>query len=155
MYLSYDPGRTTGWARFTDDGEAAGYGQLTMDELLAHVENMILLHNDDPIKVLIVEDFVLFGHKAQQQTGSRMEASQVIGILRTLAERTGAEFFLQPSNIKSLAEKWTQLSPKGMVHSKTHWIDAFNHGAYYLIKQGIRKTELERENDNKSKDSKE
>ena len=155
MYLSYDPGRTTGWARFSDTGDALGYGQVSMDELLAHVESMIELHNDDPIKVVIVEDFVLFGHKAKQQTGSRMEASQAIGILRTLADRTGAKFFLQPSNIKSLAEKWTQLSAKGKVHSKTHWIDAFNHGAYYLIKQGIRKTELDRENDNKQKDGQE
>lgn len=153
MYLSYDPGKITGWARFQDNGEVVETGQLTIDELLAHVENMTLLNETDPIKVIIVEDFILFKHKAQQQTGSRMEASQAIGILRTLAERTGATFFLQPSNIKSMAERFTQVSPKGQAHNKTHWIDAFNHGAYYLIQQGIRKTELERQHERTSAES--
>lgn len=151
MYLAYDPGKTTGWARFDDTGNAQEYGQLSMDELLAHVENMKLLSRDDPLHVVIVEEFKLFGHKARHQVGSQMEASQAIGILRTLAQATNAEFHLQPPTIKSMAEKWTQLSAKGRAHKNSHWIDAYNHGAYYLIKQGIKKTALEVENDNQSK----
>ena len=145
MYLAYDPGKTTGWAMFDDAGESVQYGQLSLDELVTHVDSMTTRSlTEDPLVAIIVEEFKLFGHKAKHQVGSQMEASQAIGILRVLANNTGAEFVLQPPTIKAMAVKWTQLSPKGLAHAKTHWIDAFNHGAYYLIKRGIRKTELER-----------
>lgn len=147
MYLAFDPGKTTGWAKFKDDGSADGYGQVSIDELVEKCEEWKREDEfNDLLIAVIVEDFVLFKHKAQQQTGSKMEASQAIGILRTLASATGAKFILQPSNIKSTAQKWTQLFPPSN-HKNSHWVDAFNHGAYYLINQGIRKTQLEMDNE--------
>lgn len=144
MYLSFDPGKLTGWAKFDDNGEGLEYGQLTIDGLIEYVSVWTEQHKTVPIRVIIVEDFVLFRHKAQQQTGSRMEASQAIGILRKFASDVGAKLVMQDPSIKKVAQKWTQLSPKGLSHDKTHWIDAFNHGAFYLINEGIRQTELVR-----------
>lgn len=154
MYLSYDPGKTTGWARFNDDGSAVEYGQVSLDDLIDHLDAMEKLHETDPVRTIIVEDFTLFSRMAKQQAGSKMEASQAIGMLKAFAARCGPTtlFVLQDPKIKAVAEKLTQLSPKGMAHSRTHWIDAFNHGAYYLINAGIRQTQLEMDNDNKSKD---
>jgi hypothetical protein len=147
MYLAFDPGKTTGWARFKDDGSADGYGQVSINELIGLCEQWKVEDLEgDSIIAIIVEDFVLFKHKAVQQTGSKMEASQAIGILRALASATGAKFVLQPSNIKSTAEKFTQLKPPSN-HKNSHWVDAFNHGAYYLINAGIRKTQLEMDNE--------
>lgn len=149
MYLAFDPGKTTGWARFSDEGEAVGYGQLNLDELIEYTNSV--LAEDETIQAVIVEDWLLFKKKAAQQVGSRMEASQAIGILKKLATDAGAKFVLQPSNIKSIAEKWTQIKPVGS-HANSHWVDAFNHGAFYLINAGIRKTQLEREHERSQTD---
>lgn len=144
MYLAYDPGKTTGWARFSDEGEAVSYGQVSLDELMDHLDEMAAV--GEPIQAVIVEDWLLFKRKATQQVGSRMEASQAIGILKKFAKDNDANFVLQPSNVKSIAQKWTQLKPVGS-HANSHWVDAFNHGAFYLINAGIRKTQLEREHE--------
>lgn len=147
MYLAYDPGKTTGWARFSDAGDAVSYGQVDLEELMDHLDEMAA--TGEPIIAVIVEDWLLFKKKAAQQVGSRMEASQAIGILKKFAKDVDAEFILQPSNIKSIAQKWTQLKPVGS-HSQSHWVDAFNHGAYYLINAGIRKTQLEKDHVDKT-----
>ena len=143
MYLAYDPGKTTGWAAFRDNGEVFAYGQVSLEELIDHLNEVQEWSKTDPIKVIIYEDFIVYKSKAQKLTGSRMEASQAIGMIKKLASDTGAKLVQQPANIKSIAQKWTQLRPRGS-HDKSHWIDAFNHGAFYLINKGIRQTELER-----------
>lgn len=145
FYLSFDPGKTTGWAMFDGQGQVIKYGQASLEELIdltAEWEKM-------PLTAIIYESFVLFRHKARQQTGSKMEASQAIGIIKTLARKTDATLVEQDPTIKSLAQKWTQLKPIGD-HAQSHWVDAFNHGAYWLIRQGIRKTALEMEQERKN-----
>lgn len=150
MYLAYDPGKTTGFTRFNNEGEPETYGQLSLEELMDHVDLMLHRHDSDPLKAVIYEQFAVYRHKAQKLTGSKMEVAQAIGIIKKLAKDTGATLVVQDASIKSVAEKWTQVSAKGLSHDKTHWIDAFNHGAYYLINQGIRKTQLEKSNEAKN-----
>lgn len=146
FYLSFDPGKTTGWAMFDGNGQIIQYGQASLDELIDLTEEWARVW---PISTIIYESFVLFRHKARQQTGSKMEASQAIGIIKTLARKTDATLVEQDPTIKSLAQKWTQLKPIGD-HAHSHWVDAFNHGAYWLIRQGIRKTALEMEQERKN-----
>ena len=146
FYLSFDPGKTTGWAMFDGNGQIIQYGQASLDELIDLTEEWARVW---PISTIIYESFVLFRHKARQQTGSKMEASQAIGIIKTLARKTDATLVEQDPTIKSLAQKWTQLKPIGD-HAQSHWVDAFNHGAYWLIRQGIRKTALEMEQESKN-----
>ena len=138
IYLSFDPGKTTGWAMFTPEGDGISFGQLTIEELIDKCREW----EHAKIIAVIYEDFIIFKHKAQKQAGSRVEAAQAIGIIKGLAQHTGAELIRQGSDIKPMAQKWTQLKPVGR-HADNHWVDAFNHGAFYLIKQGIRKTYLE------------
>lgn len=146
FYLAFDPGKTTGWAMFDGNGQIIQYGQASLDELIDLTEEWARVW---PISTIIYESFVLFRHKARQQTGSKMEASQAIGIIKTLARKTDATLVEQDPTIKSLAQKWTQLKPIGD-HAQSHWVDAFNHGAYWLIRQGIRKTALEMEQERKN-----
>ncbi len=146
MYLAFDPGGTTGWCSFNDEGETTGYGQLSLDELAAKVDEWA----NEPIHTVIYETFVLFGHKAKRQTGSDMPASQAIGIIKTLIHRLGSPTVIrQDPSIKNMAQKWTQMKPPSN-HAESHWVDAFNHGAYYLINKGVRKTYLEMEQDKKN-----
>lgn len=142
MYLAFDPGKTTGWALFGSDGEAIEYGQASLTELMGLCEGW----REGDLTAVIYEDWLLFKHKAPKMVGSRMEASQAIGIIKNLAHATGAELVQQPSNIKSIAQMQTQIKPPSN-HAQSHWVDAFNHGAYYLIRKGIRRTALEREQD--------
>lgn len=143
MYLSFDPGKTTGWALFDDVGQVMSTGQDTIEQLIAHCEEW----RKYALKAIIYEDFVIFKHKAAKMAGSRMEASQAIGIIKGLAQYNNVELVRQGSDIKPIAQKWTQIKPPSD-HSKSHWVDAFNHGAYYLIQHKIRKSALEMEQEN-------
>jgi hypothetical protein len=144
MYVAFDPGKVTGWAIFKDDGSVNTIGQATIEELITLVEKLVLDNLSEPILAVVYEDFIIFKHKAKYLAGSRVEASQAIGIIKGLAQRTGAELVMQGSDIKPMAQRWTQIKPPAD-HAESHKIDAFNHGAYYLINKGIRKTALEEE----------
>jgi hypothetical protein len=144
MYIAFDPGKMTGWATFNNDGSVLAMGQVTIEELITLVDQLVLNNDLVLIKAVIYEDFIIFKHKARHLVGSRVEASQAIGIIKSLAQRTGAELVMQGSDIKPMAQKFTQIYPVGS-HSESHKIDAFNHGAWYLINKGIRKTALEEE----------
>ena len=143
MYLAFDPGKVTGWARFDEAGEVQEMGQLTLEELVPSIESW--LDTEDSIEAVIYEDFIVFRHKAQKMAGSRMEASQAIGLIKGLAQRAGCKIVKQNSSIKPIAERWTQVKPPSD-HSQSHQIDAYNHGKYYLINEGICKSALEENN---------
>lgn len=138
MYLAFDPGKTTGWASFDSKGDITGFGQVSLDELMSLSD----VWAGETIEKIICEDFKLFRSKAKQQAGSRMEASQAIGIIKNLARLANTEIVMQDPTIKGIAVKLTEVKPSGS-HDESHWVDAFNHGAYWLIGQGIRKTALQ------------
>lgn len=141
MYLvSFDPGLTTGWATFDKTGDITGYGQVKLDNFPEFLGGM-----KEGVEVVVYEDFRLRKSKAIQQSGSTMPASQAIGQIKMFASQRGTRIISQSPTIKPIAEKWTGVKPKGP-HSDSHWVDAFNHGAYWLIRQGIRKTKLEQQN---------
>jgi hypothetical protein len=145
MYLlSFDPGKTTGWCSFDATGNAIEWGQVSLDELMAMCDKW----EEECPAIVVYEDWLLFKHKAQKMAGSRMESSQAIGIIKNLARKCEAELVVQGSDIKPTAEKFTQMKAPSN-HAESHWVDAFNHGAYYLINKGIRKTYLEMEQESK------
>lgn len=133
-YLAVDPGLASGWATWDVKGDVITMGTAkNYDEL-----HDVLANLPNSIKVVIIEDFVLFKHKAIKQAGSRMPAPKAIGQIETFARLWGAEIVKQPSGIKSVAEKWTGKFTDKMAHSKTHMWDAYNHGEYYLIYNRIK-----------------
>lgn len=138
-YLAIDPGLHTGWATWDKAGIFIDMGTThTYDAL-----HDLLASFPVGIKVVIVEDFFLFKHKARQQAGSRMPAPKAIGQVETFARLWGAHIVKQKSDIKPTAEKLTGVSTEGLPHEETHVLDAYNHGEYYLINQGIKKLSVE------------
>jgi len=131
-YLAVDPGETTGWATFNEDGTAINYGS-------AHgrIEVYQLLAATQP-KVLIVEDFELFPWKAKEQSWSDFETVRVIGAIEFWAYAKSATVILQLPNIKAIGYKWAGLS-LAKAKRDSHERDAYVHGIYYLQKNGIRK----------------
>lgn len=138
-YLAADPGTHTGWAVWDKDGGFIRMGTTHGDNELRE-----LLNTFSTIKIVIIEDFRLWKHKARDQAGSRMPAPKAIAILETYANIWKAKTILQPSNIKGNAENLTGVrtvdeNGKKLPKDQTHVIDAYNHGEYYLIGQGIRR----------------
>lgn len=146
MYVSFDPGATTGYVKWDDNGEPTKMDQLDFDGLMDLMRQLEIEHETDPIKAVIYEHFKLFKHKAVAQTGSDMPAAQAIGIIKTMVKATGAFEVAQAPNILTIAQKWTGMQMPSN-HDFSHWVSAFNHGAFFLIKKGIRKTALEMESE--------
>lgn len=132
--LAVDPGKSTGWCVFKegvlrDTGICRSVEEF--DEKIDHLEE----EYGKP-DLLVVEHFYLFKHKAQQQSGSTFEAVQVIGMLKRQARKWGAEFVTQNSSILPIAVKWSKVAMPSN-HKNSHWISAYNHGIYYLVKNGM------------------
>lgn len=138
-YLALDPGKYTGWCLWDSKGVFIDMGTITGEQEL----HDFLASLPTSIEVVIIEDFILFKNKAQAQVGSRMPAPKAIAQIETFARLWNARIVKQPSSIKSNAEMLTGQTTKGMAHNKTHVIDAFNHGEWYLIKNGIKKLTIE------------
>ena len=135
LLLAIDPGKTTGWALFRD-GVVANLGQVEgVDEFTLWLEDLIKEYG--PINVIVVEAFVLFRGKAQQQIGSEFEVVQVIGICQSWALRNNVELVKQPSDILTVAQIWSKMKmPKD--HSKSHYVAAYNHAFHYLVTNNMR-----------------
>lgn len=136
--VAFDPGLTTGYCVFSD-GNIVTYDQVKFLELVGILEE---LPKPD---VVIYENFQLFKHKAKQQIGSKFETVQAIGMIKSWAKRNGAEVIEQKPEIKKIAQMWTGMKPTGSHNVNSHWVDAYNHGMYYLIGKGIAKSALDNE----------
>lgn len=130
MIISVDPGETTGIAYWEDDGTFISREALTQDEILDKVETL------SGVTVIVVEDYRLRQGKQMVQTGSRFVAVQIIGALKAYARRVGAKFVLQPANVLTVAALHSGVK-RPSNHSKSHDIDAYNHGYYYLETKGL------------------
>ena len=138
--MAFDPGDTTGWAAWDTEGNLQGMGQVTLEDMPTFLHK----YDDLEISLVIVEDFILFAKRAVKQAGSRMKASQGIGMLHLWAAQKGAQFLKQPASIKNAAMKWSQISMPG-AHSESHKFDAYLHGYYYLVTHDLIKTQLQLE----------
>lgn len=130
MILVVDPGDTTGYAIFfEDDGELHIKGQADFDNFLEFLMGNSFDH-------IVVEDYRLRKGKQAQQTGSRFQAVQVIGALKYVARQEGIKLELVDVQAKTLGSMYSGIKPPSD-HKKSHEIDAYNIGIYWLVKNGI------------------
>lgn len=122
---SIDPGEKIGFASWRDDGDLRYNDTLSVDrmmEVLAGASN--LPHT------VVMEDWRLRGHRAMQQTGSRMLASQVIGMVRLFCFAHETKLVYQEPQVMQLAAMH-----QGIKYPKGHVPDALAaklHGLYYF-----------------------
>jgi len=131
MILSVDPGDTTGIAYWEDDGTFISKEALPFEELLDKLNGFT-----GNISAIVCEDYRLRGGRQVAQTGSRFVAVQVIGALKLLAKENKARFVLQQPTVLTVASLHSGVQ-RPSNHSKSHDIDAYNHGYYYLETQGL------------------
>lgn len=133
-YLAFDPGHTTGYAIFNNEGDIVDWGDLKgLRELSA------FLGTQDRPNGVIYEEYRVRGDRGgiSANVGSRLETVQAIGVIKAKCFEWEIEPVEQPAQIKKIAEMWSKHKPTGS-HDKSHKVDAFNHGVYYLVKNKIR-----------------
>lgn len=128
-YMSLDPGEGTGWALWSETGHLTDFGNVYDDvngvaDLFEELTGRGTLPD-----VIIYEKWKLL--KTKEFYGSTMLSCQVVGVIRAFGHLIEAELISQETNIKSIAQSWTGLKPVG-AHATQHFVDAINHGWYYL-----------------------
>lgn len=133
MILAVDPGKTVGWARWTNEGAFVGKYEGSVEYFYTILT--LLVDRDVEPNTFVVENYRLDPNIPQG--GSLMEASQVIGAVSFVSNYLDASLVLQPNSILPMAQKWTGVTvPRHGI--KNHDANsAYNHGMYFMIKQGI------------------
>lgn len=132
-FLAIDPGETTGWAEFDEDGFGIGLGQVKQIGLTKFLTD----HVHSELKAVICEDYKNHGF-TQQKRWSRNQTSKNIGKIEVFAELHGVTVILQPNTVKGIGYMWSGIDPPSN-HGISHQYDAYVHGVYYLQSNGIRK----------------
>lgn len=134
MILVVDPGDTTGFASFYEDGREFSRWQSDFDGVLHFLASRPPIATD--LSRIIVEDYRLRAGKQAQQTGSRFQAVQVIGALKYHAKLLNVQFELVSVQAKTLGSMYSGVKPPSD-HKKSHEIDAYNIGIYWLVDNKI------------------
>jgi predicted RNase H-like nuclease (RuvC/YqgF family) len=130
MVITVDPGDTTGIAYWTDKGELIEKEMLDFDALIERIEAL------EGVTVIVCEDYRLRQGKQMVQTGSKFQAVQVIGALKAYAKRHKAKMVLQDASVLTVAALHSGVK-RPSDHSKSHAVDAYNHGYYYFETKGL------------------
>lgn len=138
-FIGVDPGKTTGLVVCNADGTDLVWGQMSIPEMVEFTNTFA-----DPVKMIVVEDYILFKRRALQQSGSRMHAAQVIGMMEVMAAKKGARLIKQPAERKLDGQKRSGVVPKGR-HEDNHYVDAYNHLYFRMHEMGIVLSKLEKE----------
>lgn len=135
-YLAIDPGDTVGWATFDGEGRILEMGQFLDRDFVKEITE--LMHSD--LKHVIVEDYVLFQHKALAQSNSRgrnLKTAKMVGKVEMLAELKNIPVTKQESSVYKLGAMWGGFEIPSN-HAISHQYVAAAHGIYFLQNHGIR-----------------
>jgi len=129
MIVAVDPGGTTGWATFKNDDVEWGE-EADQFQICSFVEE--ILKREDEI-VVVCESYIITPQTIKKSR--QYEPLEIIGTLRYLAAKHGADFRLQsPSDAKRFVSddflKNVEWWPKGLVHAR----DALRHLFLYRVK---------------------
>jgi hypothetical protein len=133
VYLAVDPGITTGWATWDEQGDIIEMGQVSADEFSKFFQAKIT----DDILHVIVEDYRNYAWKTQKRW-SRNDTSKFIGQLEMLCNLRNIPITLQPASAKTAGYLWAGLGQAPSNHDISHQYDAVAHGTYWLQNNGIR-----------------
>lgn len=121
--LGFDPGdKHTGWALLID-GKPFKAGVLNNWRYLPKLIKRAAPHH------VVAEAFMLYQRKAKAQSGSTMQTSQVIGIIRFICAEQKIPFVTQPA----VRIRYDPLVKDIRFHKSKHANDALKHAmAFYL-----------------------
>lgn len=130
MKISIDPGDTVGVATWNENGQLIWKSKMSLDEFIEWCDT----YPDRDVSTVIVEDFTLRGHQAYRQRGSKLKASQGLGVAKAFAKRVRAKLVVQQPTILNIAAMHTGTK---IVSHYSDDVSAFLHGYYYFESIGI------------------
>jgi len=128
--LCLDPGETVGWALW-DSGDLIECGQFRVADTL---NELVMFVSGTAPDQIVMENYRVYGHRAQQHVGSEVVTIQYIGVIKLVAEQLKIPITLQMAwqakqfNTDAKLRAWGLHRP-GMVHAN----DAIRHGCYYYL----------------------
>lgn len=144
--IGLDPGKTNGYVIMevhpdsAKDTEFIKYGQFNNEEFNYWV-NTVVDEFGYP-ELVVCEDYRVFNHKAKAHAGSKLETSKIIGKTEFFCEDHGIKLIKQPAQNLTVAQKWTEVKMPSN-HDISHWVSAYNHLMFYLIKEGLALSAME------------
>ena len=154
---AYEEGKgTTGYSiwKFNPDNNAfnmeyaGNIRAYNYDSQMSYFDAHIKLLDEVKPDILIMEDYLLYAHKASQQIGSKMETPQLIGLIKYECNNRHIEVVIQAAY--EVKRRWTDkiLVYKGIIrktgnvyrdtNSKVvsrHSKDSIRHAMHYITKR--------------------
>lgn len=145
-YLAIDPGNTTGWAKFDENGDTVGLGKIKgHDEFLDWLEIEVI----SGVKKIVLENYKVGRSGGSQFTNSFSDVPtlQLIGAIKRVAKKANIEIIEQSPNEMYIGLRYLGLweryrGGKKRVHVPDEQ-SALAHGVYWLVKHKIRKHSLD------------
>ncbi len=131
MLLAFDPGETTGFARF-EHGDLTWSEQLATHTIHAATPSLDILITSKC--EVVVENYQVYKWRAKEHVGDTLHTPRLIGCIETLCAQQG---FRPTKQLAQNAKRFVtdeKLKAWGMyVKGKPHARDAIRHGIFYLL----------------------
>lgn len=135
MYIAIDPGKTTGYAMFDDNGVVVFFGKIEgEDKFLDQLEELV---ESRDIKVAIVEEYRNRPNMKHNLRSTNV-TSQHIGAITRILRKAKIKIVIQPASpCLSIGLKFLGVSENYINKHVPDEVSALAHGTYYLRKQKI------------------
>lgn len=135
--LSLDPGETTGYAIFDCQGydiKLHESGQLKCKPLDDGIDAITLVINTHKPKVIVYEDYKVYGWKATQHSWAELHTPQLIGCIRMMSKIHSIPNYHQMAQHAKGFMTDDKLQQWGFyIKGQKHTRDAIRHGLFYLL----------------------
>jgi hypothetical protein len=152
LVLSFDPGKNHG-------GRNSGSGWCLQDENTVYdfgvTQDLVEFLAWDvfaPLKklgirpdIIVYEGYQIRKETVAQNVGIPLSTVENIGAIKLFARSLKAEVVKFMPAQKPTQWKATGKNPTKVPKAQSHWIDAYNHGRYYLITRNLAPSALEEE----------
>lgn len=129
-YLGIDPGEANGICGYNDEFHLMFMATVADKDITGFLD---IFQN---LKLIVIEDFVLYPSKAMKQVYSDMPTSRVIGRVEEWAGKRDVQLVKQLATIKTTGYKWIGKKPLPKSNKLNHELDAHVHFMYWAIKRG-------------------
>lgn len=130
-YLSIDPGVTTGITFWNAEGKPLHYNEVDITNLHLVLDTC---EEYGQLTRIIIEEFRLYQHLAVQQSGSRLETVQVIGMVKRSNYKMNLPDVVEVrADTKEIAAKWSGMSiPRSKNSHIPNWKASYLIGYWWL-----------------------
>jgi hypothetical protein len=132
--LSIDPGETTGYCKLAHDGHTIKNIQWgTWKGIADFVNNIHIFRNTEtPINTCIIEDYIIYPHKAISHTGSRVLTAREIGRIELICYVDAIPIAFQLASAAKQAWPRNRMDLYELPRLTGHAFSAFQHMLHYL-----------------------